>query len=611
MRRGTQILLAATLGGAVAGALAAAVDWRRILLNGDFIEVTLLTRLWLTVTAAGALAGLAAGLITLLLLALAARRRARPLAAPPGGFGTVAALAVLLLLVYLGLRAATPFYEGRLPRQRMDESCGKRTETTDLPQNGEHAATPASVIVVVLDTVRADHLSLHGYRHRTTPVLEKFAEECLVCDSARSTASWTLPAHGSLFTGLYPSQHRMHSYRPDERSKEQMLLAAYPMTSTILTLPQVLQQSGYQTAAIFANPILNPHFRLDRGFDAYLRQSNGNSRIPLLTEPVLQASPWSGWLATLRKGTATARQINGRVTHWLDRHSRAPFFLFVNYMDAHWPYLPPPPYDTIYPGKGGSNLSKFQMRRIVMGRKRSLTDQELAGLLSQYDGEIRYLDSELGRLFDHLRRRGLYDSSLIIVTSDHGEYFGEHQLVFHGRELYEGGVKIPLLVKYPGGSPRGRFAEPVGLEDVFPTVLSALGLPVPGTVSGVSLGAPRTSPTVSENYYSFKFDTPNPDFGQRFDRVRRSLVQGRHKFIHSSDGQHELYDLHDDPEETSNLLAENPELAAPFLEFARQLEQTAGRPRAPRDQLVLQDRHTAGDDDLRKQLEELGYLEAP
>ncbi len=115
VRRGTQILLAATLGGAVAGALAAAVDWRRILLNGDFIEVTLLTRLWLTVTAAGALAGLAAGLITLLLLALAARRRARPLAAPPGGFGTVAALAVLLLLVYLGLRAATPILRGASP----------------------------------------------------------------------------------------------------------------------------------------------------------------------------------------------------------------------------------------------------------------------------------------------------------------------------------------------------------------------------------------------------------------------------------------------------------------------------------------------------------------
>ncbi len=388
-----------------------------------------------------------------------------------------------------------------------------------------------------------------------------------------------------------------------------LLLAAYPMTTRVVTMPALLRRVGYQTAAIFANPILSPKFHLDRGFDFYLRQNNFNSRLKLVSEPLLQAAPGNDWLAAFRKGSPSARQINRRITHWLDNHARPPFFLFVNYMEAHWPYLPPPPYDTVFPGKQESTLSHFELRRIVLGGQRELIAAELAGIRSQYDGEIRYLDHQLGRLFDQLRERGLYDSSLIIVTSDHGEYFGEHQLVFHGRKLYEGGVKIPLLVKYPGGTPHGRLADPVGLEDIFPTVLETVGVPLPPTLSGVPLGAPRSGPTVAENYFSFKFDLENADYGSRFNRVRRSMVSGRHKFIHSSDGRHKLYDLQDDPGETTNLLTANPELAEPFLEYAATLEDAANRPRTEEELPDLPKRHTDRDRELREQLEELGYLE--
>jgi arylsulfatase A-like enzyme len=607
-RHCVQLLLTTILGGGLTGSLAAAIDWQRILFTGDFVEPVTLNLLWLTVTAAGAASGLVLGLTAILALVPLTWCRGRPLPELPGGFRLPAALLTVLLVLYLGLWLATLIVEGRLPTRRIDLACSGEPESAGVGRPGKIDTPPISVILLVLDTVRADHLSLYGYHRPTTPELEKLAGESLVCDSARSTASWTLPAHGSLFTGLYPSQHRMHGYGLDDHHEGQPLLA-HSMAAGIMTLPMLLRRAGLQTAALYANPVLSPRYRLDRGFDLYLSQTNYNSGLALFTEPILAAAPWSGWLETFRKSTPSARQITRRVTHWLDHHAQAPFFLFVNYMDAHWPYMPPPPYDTLYPGKGDGRPSKDELRTAILGRQRELTGEELAFLHSQYDGAIRYLDSQLGFLMDHLRKRGIFDSSLIIVTSDHGEFFGEHQLVFHGRELYEEGVKIPLLVKYPAGTPRGKLSGPVGLEDLFPTILQVLGQPIPRRLSGVPLGSARTGPTVAENHYSFKFDLKNPEYGTRFDRIRRSLVIGRHKFIHSSDGRNEFYDLQADPGETTNLLTGNPGLAEPFLAWVETLEQAATRPRTPQDLTAPRSRNSDRELRIRKQLAELGYVE--
>jgi hypothetical protein len=298
-RRCTQILLTAILGGALIGALAAAIDWRLILVNGDFVEPAFLNLLWLTVTGAGAASGLVLGMLGLLALVPFNWNRGRPSPTLPGGFRLPAVLIIALLVLYLGLRVATPIFEGRLPIRWIDLACGDGPASAGMLQAGESDTPPTSVILLVLDTVRADHLSLHGYHRPTTPELEKLAEESLVCSSARSTSSWTLPAHGSLFTGLYPSQHRMHGYPLDDHVEGQPLLA-HSMAAGLVTLPMLLRRAGFQTAAIYANPVLSPRYRLDRGFDLYFSQTNYNSRLALFTEPVLSAVPWSGWLETFR-----------------------------------------------------------------------------------------------------------------------------------------------------------------------------------------------------------------------------------------------------------------------------------------------------------------------
>jgi len=603
------LLATMVLGGAQIGSLFAALDWRRIMLHGDFVEPSFLTWLWLTVTVAGALSGLVLGLLLLAALVFLDRRRNRPGPALPYGYWLPAALAVGLLLFHLALWLITPTWEGQTPLSDLDQACVDASAATASAQDGNEHTPPASVILLMLDTVRADHLSLHGYHRPTSPELEKLARESLVCDSARSTASWTLPAHGSLFTGLYPSQHRLHNYHHDEHV-EGLPRLSYPMAAGVPTLPLILQRTGFQTAGLYANPVIGPRFRLDRGFDLYRYEKNHNEELELICEPLLAAAPGSGRLESFRKGTISARQITRRVTHWLDHHARPPFFLFVNYMDAHWPYRPPAPFNREFPATGGTSLSQEELREIILGRKRPLTPVELADLHARYDGEIRYLDSQLGALFDHLRRAGLWESSLIIVTSDHGEFFGEHDLVFHGRELYEEGLKIPLMVKYPGGVPQGRHDEPVGLEDIVPTILDVLERPIPDRLSGVRLGAPRPGPTIAENYFGFKADFRNTDYGSRFDRVRRSMVRGRHKFIHSSDGRHELYDLRTDPDESDNLLDHDPGLAEPFLTRAADLEVAAARPRSARDLMIPRQQSTArGEQELRKKLEELGYVE--
>jgi arylsulfatase A-like enzyme len=605
-RQAIPLIATAVLGGAQVGTLFAALDWWRIMTRGDVAEPSFLSWLWLTLTATGALAGLVAGLLLSAGLAVVGRRRGRPGFNLPGGYVLPVMMAIGLVGFHLVTPVITPTWEGQAPLAELDQASKASAAGTEPASGGDE--TPASVILLMLDTVRADHLSLHGYHRQTTPVLEELAEECLVCDSARSTASWTLPAHGSLFTGLYPSQHRLHNYHRDEHTVGLPQLS-YPMAANVPTVAMILERAGFQTAAIYANPVISPRFRLDRGFGLYRYENNRNEELDLFCEPLLAVAPGSGRLETFRKTVTSARQINRRVTHWLDNHARAPFFLFVNYMDAHWPYRPPEPFDELFPASGTTDLGQEELREIILGGERPLTETELSDLHARYDGEIAYLDSQLRELIEHLRDSGLWDSSLVIVTSDHGEFFGEHDLVFHGRELYEAGVKIPLMVKYPGGEPRGRHGEPVGLEDIVPTILDVVGRPIPKRMGGVPIGAARTAPTVAENHFGFKIDFKDTGWGHRFDRVRRSMVEGNHKFIHSSDGRHELYDLEADPDERDNLLDRDPALAEPFLQMAADLEAAATRPRSARDLMLSEEQNAAREKDLREKLAELGYVE--
>jgi arylsulfatase A-like enzyme len=427
-------------------------------------------------------------------------------------------------------------------------SCFPSQEARVLPPPSElsyPAPGQPNVILITLDTVRADHLSVYGYARETTPALKKFADEAVLYRNAVAPADFTLPSHASLFTGLYASAHGAYI--------TPKVVGGRPLASRFQTLAEILSRRGYFTAAVVANKLfLDPKYGLDQGFQYY----DFRSPVCFWTEPLGVLSIRFGVTRVLRTWWLEFRRaadINQAAAQVLDRASGRPFFLFLNYMDAHFPYQPPSPFDALFPGKAPSFRQDDYwqtVHRVLNGGK--LTKRERDHLISQYDGGIAYLDSNLGRLFSELKRHALYDNSLIIVTSDHGEGFGLHGVMGHsGISVYQDLIRIPLLIKYPRRSRAEVVNETVSLVDVLPTILDVLRYTIPKNVEGQSLlvaARSRHDVAVSESY-------PTKPEVPRLDRIERAIISGNMKLITSNRGKRELYDLAKDPSETHNLFA--------------------------------------------------------
>jgi arylsulfatase A-like enzyme len=303
------------------------------------------------------------------------------------------------------------------------------------------------VLLIVHDTVRADPLSLYGYPHRTTPTLDALGAEAMVYTHAIAAGTWTPPSHASLFTGLMPSEHRVGHVREEIGSGIRALDPGVPL------LAEAMAASGYRTAAYVANyGFLDPVFGLARGFEDYKREN-------------------------LRPADRLAARVSG----WIERNRPGPFFLFLNVMDAHGPHKAPPGYDRMFGPADGLPHPKAPDGPDPV---------EAARRIMQYDGEIRWIDDQLARIFDALRRVGRWDETMIVVTSDHGELFGEDGRWGHGGDPIFPLVHVPLIVKYPQGQPRGRDDRPVSLAAVPATALTVAGEPaLPDTEP--ALGAAR------------------------------------------------------------------------------------------------------------------------
>jgi arylsulfatase A-like enzyme len=354
------------------------------------------------------------------------------------------------------------------------------------------AAGKPNVILISLDTVRADHLSVYGYERNTTPHLKEFAAESTVFKRAASSSDMTLPSHASMFSGLYPSQHGAHF------SVEHRL--GVPLDARFLPLAERLRNKGFWTGGVVANGgYLSVAFGLNHGFEYW------DQRLPAIV--LAPVPPY--WLrgrlrdlavrfvptSQLDRVSRSAGEINDAVFAALGQRPRdgRAFFLFVNYMDAHVPYIPPAPYDTMFPGKDPAFTESRYMAtyRDVIAHDRKIDDRAHAHLVSQYDGGIAYLDTQLAALFARLKAAGLYENSAIIVTSDHGEALGERNCMDHGgMSLYEEQIHVPLLIKFPQSRGGAVVEQPVSSVDILPTVLDAVGLPVPANVPGQSLRGP-------------------------------------------------------------------------------------------------------------------------
>ena len=418
-------------------------------------------------------------------------------------------------------------------------------------------ADSPNVLLIVMDTVRADHLSLYGYHRATTPKLEQLAKRGIRFDKVRATAPWTLPSHASMFTGRWPHELGVEWMTP--------LRGKFP------TLAEYLGSHGYATAGFAANTLFCSYDTgIDRGFAHYEDYELGPLaavRTAFVVDVAFKdvfglaanygrsfdAGPFRplqdvllGWV--LARDRISAHAINLKFVDWLARRREPgrPFFAFLNYFDAHSPYVPP----TIAGHRFGLRPQSFADAKILDGW-RDVKKLELPlyfRTLAQdaYDNCLAYLDEQLGELFEELQRRGELDRTLVIVTSDHGEGLGEHDLFDHGESLYRTEISVPLVIVAPARSrSQGVVSETVSLRNLPATIVELVGLEADSSFPGPSLANlwRRSSPdpgSVTIDEVISELTGPNPsDPNQGRSPAKRGPLDlpGRRRFrVHPQRG---------------------------------------------------------------------------
>ncbi|MFO7662229.1 MAG: sulfatase [Chloroflexota bacterium] len=313
-----------------------------------------------------------------------------------------------------------------------------------------------NIIFVVVDALRADHVSAYGYERPTTPNLDAFMADGVRFNEATSNSPWTLPSNASMLIGRMPSRINVKNWAS--------FSARIPAEDTLLA--EYMQRAGYQTAGFVTPFFMWPQFGFGQGFDHY--QSLTASEL--------------------------AEYVNETVFDWLDENQSsvgdAPLFLYLYYYDPHTWYDPPSPYETLYDSTytGSLTAEVYQHGQKVVSGEIVPTERDVEHLIALYDGEITYWDHQLGLMLDRLDNEGLLENSIVIVTADHGQMFGEHGKWVHRNSLYEEVLRVPLFIRYPGSLPAGKVIEtPVSLVDILPTLLDLTGQPFPPNLDGFTL----------------------------------------------------------------------------------------------------------------------------
>lgn len=434
-----------------------------------------------------------------------------------------------------------------------------------------------NVLVITWDTVRADSLSLHGYSRKTTPHLEKWAKKGTWFKNAISPAPWTLPSHASMFTGHYP--HELSC------TWETPLDAAKP------TLAEVLRDQGYLTAGFVANKLYASYEGgLDRGFVHYEDYAFAPSEFvncSLFGKKFFESDPvrWTLNFYDLY-GRKNAGNVNDAFFTWLDQQQqKRPFFAFVNYFDAHDTYQPPPaPLDQKF-GPPPTTRENHYLIHWLWDDRIEYPPEILELGERLYDSAIAYQDAQTGRLLEELNRRGLLDNTIVIITADHGEHFGEHGLYLHGQSLYRHLVHVPLVVLYPRQVSANTVVEEfVTLRDLAATVQD-LAHPESKTIlpgnSWSSLWNVSSkekqcynSPVMQTTYFKPAWSL-RPDHGRSpvASGSLISLFKGDKYYIKILEtGKEEIYDFKQDPKEQHNLAA-LPEYRELLEEFRAEVQE--------------------------------------
>ncbi|MCK4408837.1 MAG: sulfatase, partial [Candidatus Eisenbacteria sp.] len=478
---------------------------------------------------------------------------------------SLGALALLLAGVVLPGRA--------LVSEGPAASAQRPSGTRDVPWN---------IVIIVMDTARQDRLSCYGHDRETSPRLTRLAESATVCLNAYSTSSWTGPGHASLFTGLHSVAHGV--------TQED-----WSMDEDLVTFAEILTQHGYRTVGVVENPMLLSDRGYAQGFSEY----------------------YESWRTGTRSSSGQAvedfrRALGGGAPG-------QPFLIFVNLIAPHSPYNSSRQFRNSFVTRPEIGVDSNMWRQYYTGRLSFSADQ-IQHLNELYDAELLYTDYLVGEMIDELVARNLWDDTVFIVTSDHGENIGDHAHMDHVFTLFETTTKIPLIAHQPELFPEGMTKDvPVQLTDIFPTVLEIAGVDVRDFPSHdyslLGMAAPEDREIFTEYYYPTQVlscygreeHRQSPLLTPYLRRIR-SLTSGDMKFVWGSDGRHELYDLARDPGELTNLadsgahaeLSRDMEarLTAWFQEFEHDED---SEPRGDNSEEL--------DETTKEALRSLGYLE--
>ncbi|MFN8571004.1 MAG: sulfatase-like hydrolase/transferase [Gemmatimonadaceae bacterium] len=437
------------------------------------------------------------------------------------------------------------------------------------------AAPSPNVLVIVWDAVRHFDLSLYGYDRATTPELAAFAQRGAVFERAFTTAPWSLPSHASMLTGRNPQEMTTGHRQPLDESQ--------------VLISEALDKRGYATGGFVGNPYwLQPDFGVARGFTTW-------DALPAMSLGTIISTWWlakSTWTEiALARGDhrelvrRRASDVNNALISWLGRRGDRPFFAFLNYFDAHEPYLPPAPFDTLFAAHG----ARYWHDELP----RPYSPTELKETRDVYDEGIRYLDTQLKDLLDRLQAMHLLDSTVVIVTADHGEEFGEHDpsLVAHSLTLHTTSTLVPMVVVYPKRIPAGvRVWEPVSIRDIPATVMDLTGAaeqPFPSVSMARYVGdSASRAPAHPVVMTVEKKKTGNLPPWSANDGHMYGVVDGSLHYILDAQQKDQLFDLSTDLWEKENL-APRPERQADLQRLKVLLDSLVKgpdgklRPRAP------------------------------
>ena len=424
-----------------------------------------------------------------------------------------------------------------------------------------------NVLILVVDTLRADHLSLYGYPKKTSPNMEKIAEQAIVFENAMATSSWTLPSHASFLTGLYPSEHGAERFGLSERN---------------ISLAEVLQARGYRTGAFSANTfVFSRAFGFGQGFTRF--EDSFHSTGDMVSRTFLGRSLQRYVMRYLGfedvPGRKRASDVNLEWFRWLDRGPTRPFFAVLNYFDAHDPYLPPQPYR----GRFSKRLNPGGVLNSFIGRESAYvsTPEILEDEIAAYDGAIAYVDDQIGALVTDLDQRGLSQNTILIITSDHGESFGEHDVFGHGTSLYREQLQVPLILRWQGRIPEGRrLAVPVSLVELPATVMDLIGGDKHSGFRDPSWSHAWTDPSAKVNWpIAVAQLAATPEAKDRkllpFSGAMKAMVNSKWYYIAHDKFGSQLFDREMDPWQL-NSLAGTPEGKIVVADFATRLKNLTG-----------------------------------